>query len=469
MPPEPAATKRPPESTSAPRVALETQISRMVLEFYRLQRDPFGVTPDPSFLFPTATHREALASLRYGLDTGRGFLALIARPGMGKTTLLFSLLEHLRGSARTIFLFQTLCDPIDLIRYLLKNLGVNAPGRDMVDLHAQLNELLYQEMCAGRRLVLIIDEAQNLSEPVLETARLLSNFETTTTKLMQMVLAGQPELAEKLDRKSLSQLRQRISVFSRLEPLTPADTFAYIEHRLGVAGSDGYPIFTHAALERIADYSEGIPRNINNLCFNALGMGCALEQAKIGPEIVREVASDLGLIPPVSKAPTPARVTESPRVTGGASMPDAQVFTPPPQTHRFYRMVGPVLMTCLLTAAAVYMYMNFQFQRLHGPAFGSSSTVSASAQPMDLKESTGPVFHVVQHDETLAKIALSYFGFWNPAVLREIRELNPDLVDPNQIKVGQSIRFPREIRSDVAATGARPPASVRPQTQKMNP
>jgi len=415
----------------------------MVLEFYKLKQEPFGVTPDTRFLFPTATHREALASLRYGIETGRGFLALIARPGMGKTTLLFALLEQLRESARTVFLFQTVCGPVDLIRYLLQDLGVDTPGQDMVSMHSQLNQILFREASAGRRFVLIIDEAQNLSEPVLETARLLSNFETPASKLMQIVLAGQPELAGKLDRKSLSQLRQRISIFSRLEPFTPAETFAYIEYRLGVAGHDGRPLFTRAALELIADHSAGIPRNINNLCFNALSLGCALEQAKIGPEIVREVVADLGLSSLAPKAPAP--VAEPAPIAHIVSAPEPQFLAVTSPDPWFRQMAGPILMTFLMVALGLYGYTNFQF-RPGGFSSVPSSTILASTQQTDPSESIEPVLHVVQQDETLGRIALSYIGYWDRAILAEIWKLNPDLVNPDLIRVGQQIRLPRRIR-----------------------
>lgn len=422
----------------------------MVLEFYKLKQEPFGVTPDPRFLFPTATHREALASLRYGIETGRGFLALIARPGMGKTTLLFSLLEQLRECARTVFLFQTVCGPVDLIRYLLEDLGVDTPSKDMVSMHKQLNQILFQEMRAGRRFVLVIDEAQNLSEPVLETARLLSDFETPVSKLMQIVLAGQPELAGKLDRKSLSQLRQRISIFSRLEPFTPAETFAYIEHRLGVAGHDGRPLFTRAALELIADHSEGIPRNINNLCFNALSLGCALEQAKIGPEIVREVVSDLCISSLAPKAPPAAPIPEHKPSVPAVSPTGPQVLTTTGEDRWFLRMTGPILVTFLVVALAFYVYTNFQFRQSGGFSSGPSSTILASTQQTDPSGSIEPILHVVQQDETLGRIALSYFGYWDPVVLGEIWKLNPDLVNPDQIRVGQRIRLPRGIRRALA-------------------
>src|SRR5712691_402014 len=208
----------------------------MFLEFYKLREQPFGVTPDPRFLYLGPTHREALASLFYGVETGRGFLALVAEPGMGKTTLLLQLLERLRSSAQTVFLFQTQCDSREFFRYLLADMGFDTREHDIVALHKQFNDALISRMQAGKRFVLVIDEAQNLDDSVLETIRLLSDFETPRTKLMQIILAGQPQLAEKLARPALAQLRQRISMFIRLNRLTQEETAACIGHRLRLAG-----------------------------------------------------------------------------------------------------------------------------------------------------------------------------------------------------------------------------------------
>jgi type II secretory pathway predicted ATPase ExeA len=267
----------------------------MFLDFYQLKEQPFGVTPDPHYLYLGGSHREALASLFYGVKTGRGLLALIAPPGMGKTTLLFRLLEHLRRSARTAFLFQTQCDSCGLLRYLMGDLGIDTRGQDFVTMHEQLNELLLREASAGRRFVLVIDEAQNLDDSVLETARLLSDFETASKKLLQIVFAGQSQLAEKLERPELAQLRQRISILGRLEPFSAAEVNHYIDHRLRVAGYNAGGLFTPAALDRIAANSKGIPRNINNLCFNALSLGCALGRKQIDADIVRDAQADLDL------------------------------------------------------------------------------------------------------------------------------------------------------------------------------
>ena len=174
----------------------------MFLDFYGLREQPFGVTPDPAYLYPSRTHCEALDSLTEAILGDRGFLALIAEPGMGKTTLLHQVLEGLRDNARSVFLFQTQCNSREFFEYLMNELGVDPAGMGIVAMHKRLNEILFAEMLAGRRFVLIIDEAQNLDESVLETVRLLSNFETPHAKLMQIVLAGQPQLSEKLEKRN---------------------------------------------------------------------------------------------------------------------------------------------------------------------------------------------------------------------------------------------------------------------------
>jgi general secretion pathway protein A len=277
----------------------------MFLEFYALKEQPFGVTPDPRFLYLSPAHREALASLVYGIESGHGFLAMIAKPGMGKTTLLFDLLEKLGRSARTAFIFHTQCTSREFIRLVLAELGYNTRGdQDFVAMHEEFNRRLLQEARAGRRFVLVIDEAQNLEPSVLETVRLLSDFETPRAKLLQIILAGQPELADKLADPSLRQLRQRVSQLNSLPPLPFEEVERYIEHRLRIAGHNGVSIFTPAARKMIAELSGGIPRAINNYCFSAMSLGCALQHKRIDVDILREVAVDFDLTNLVSESTT---------------------------------------------------------------------------------------------------------------------------------------------------------------------
>src|ERR1700678_3585255 len=217
----------------------------MVLRYFKLREQPFGVTPDTRYLYASATHREALASLLYGVESGLGFVTLTANPGMGKTTLLFEALRRVQETAKTVFLFQTIATPLDLVRALLIDLGVKDTQGTLVELQTQLNEVLVSQSATGKRLVVAIDEAQNLDLSVLEAVRMLSNFETARQKLMQIILSGQLQLAEKLAQPELLQLRQRVSIFAHLKPLSAVETEAYIQHRLRVAGcSTDEPVFT---------------------------------------------------------------------------------------------------------------------------------------------------------------------------------------------------------------------------------
>ncbi len=182
----------------------------MLSRYFGFQEEPFGATPDPRWLYRSARHREALASLRYGFYSNRGFTALIAPPGLGKTTLLFQFLHDIRNSTRIVFLFDTQCEPLGLLRYILRDLGI-APAVNGDEMHVQLEDALVKEARAGQRVVVVVDEAQNLSDEALEMLRLLTNYETPRAKLLHIVLSGQPLLADTLMKPSMEQLRQRVT------------------------------------------------------------------------------------------------------------------------------------------------------------------------------------------------------------------------------------------------------------------
>lgn len=267
----------------------------MYLRFFGLETQPFGVTPDPRFLYMSPAHEEAFASLVYGIETGRGFVALIAGPGLGKTTVLMRLMERLQESARTAFLFQTHLQSEEFLKSLITDLGVEPQTQNFSDLQRQFTEVLIQESRRGKRVVVAIDEAQNLDNSTLEMVRMLSNFETAQAKLLQIVLVGQKELADKLARPELEQLRQRVSIITHFPPFPPDEVGRYIDHRLRVAGYKGGQLFTPAALRIIAAQSGGVPRNINNLCFHALSLAFAKNQKVVTDLVLQEVLKDLNL------------------------------------------------------------------------------------------------------------------------------------------------------------------------------
>ena len=309
-------------------------VDRLFLEYYGLIEQPFGVTPDLRFLYLGAKHRQALDVLNYGTELNRGFLTLIAKPGMGKTSLLFHYLEGLRGKARTVFLFQTDANSTELMRYLLADLGIDGKGMDLPEMRAVLSQVLMGEMEAGRRFVLVIDEAQNLDEKVLESIRLLSNFETPWMKLMQIVLAGQTQLDERLAQPSMAQLRQRVSFAIRIEPFTREEVDLYIDHRLWVAGYKGSPLFSVGARTLIAERSEGIPRVINNMCFCAMSYAWAMKRKTIDRDTMSDVLVDLDPGSPIEKVEKevlPPKLQEEPKPSVSQTpQPVGLTLEPPP-------------------------------------------------------------------------------------------------------------------------------------------
>jgi general secretion pathway protein A len=462
----------------------------MVLNFYKLAEQPFGVTPDPRYLYLSPTHREALASALYGITVGRGFTALIAKPGMGKTTLLFHLLQKLQGSARTVFLFQTQSSPRDLLHSVLTDLGIEDDGGDIVQMQSKMNEALLHQSSLGKRFVVVIDEAQNLDESVLEVVRMLSNFETPREKLMQIVLAGQPELAKKLASPRLEQLRQRVSIVARLMPFDAAETRLYIEHRLRVAGYESpKPLFTDRAFAMIAKHAGGIPRNINNICFNAMSIGCVRKQETIDRDVIKEVLADLDLAPLFEDAPGAA----APR---SSATPSAFTVRSTPSVFGSWPVKAAIVAAIVIAAALSWPSIRANWSAKasndgkismaapaatvpsvapsvapSGPGASApvvsgtstatdvsptavvketpvvrspdgnaeSKTVSSKLDSDDLRDTR--LIPVAEND-TLYSISMENYGRYDRQIVDRIRLMNPWLHDPDHIQTGQKLRIP---------------------------
>jgi general secretion pathway protein A len=267
----------------------------MYCEFYGLARTPFEMTPDPAFLYLGDTHREGLATLVYGVQSGKGFVLLTGEVGTGKTTLLHALLGQLEADTASAFIFNPRLEPLDFFRVLLDEYGIDARCTTKAEYLLTLNEFLIDRLGRNHKTVLIIDEAQTLSPEMLEEVRLLSNLETPTSKLIQIILVGQPELIDLLARPELRQLRQRIVLRHHLRPFDARETEAYIEERLALAGFTGKGIFTRAARKEIHAVTGGVPRLVNIVCDGALLTGYGREIRTLGPDVIQEVAGDLHL------------------------------------------------------------------------------------------------------------------------------------------------------------------------------
>ncbi|MGH7314547.1 MAG: ExeA family protein [Candidatus Rokuibacteriota bacterium] len=265
----------------------------MYLGFYGLREAPFGPTPDPRFLFQSARHREALAQLIYGVRERKGFIVLTGEIGTGKTTLLRTLLEKLDSTTPVAYVHNSALPMEGLLEYILHDWGVKSHGTSHAQRLVELNEFLIEQHRQALSPVLVIDEAQNLSLESLEAIRLLSNFETTHQKLMQILLVGQPELRDKLNTPELRQLKQRIGLRCHIGALSPAETRLYIRHRLRVAGASDTGAFTDGAVQKISDYSGGIPRVINIVCDHCLLSGYADSKRRLDGAVVDEAVEYL--------------------------------------------------------------------------------------------------------------------------------------------------------------------------------
>lgn len=271
----------------------------MYKAFFKLTRNPFDLTPDPTYFVSTRRHNEALAALHYGIRRHKGFVVVTGEVGTGKTLLLRCLLRLLKDSKDVAYayLFNSRLTPTEFLQYILADFGLSAPGKNKGELLLNLGQFLVSRGSRGLTTVLIIDEAHLLSEELLEEVRLLSNLETTDDKLLQIILVGQPELDEKLDSVGLRQLKQRVALRAQLGPLSSDETREYVEHRLQVAGADtrSNPIFPTDSVAAVHHHARGFPRLINTICENALIIAYARQLPIITPDVIEDVAREFRL------------------------------------------------------------------------------------------------------------------------------------------------------------------------------
>ena len=301
----------------------------MYEKFYNLKQNPFSLTPDPAFVCMTGQHREALSGLIYSVCARSGLTLLVGEVGTGKTTLLYTMLEFLeKRQYRTAFCSNPLLNGGEFYDYLLSTLEVPCASSLKSQQWIALKETLLRNQAAGKPSVLIVDEAQKLSVELLEEIRLLTNLETPRQKLLQIIMAGQPELAIVFRRPELRQLKQRINYFCRLQALTMEELVEYVQHRLGCAGLPNQTLFPRAVLGAIYGLTKGIPRLVNALCDNALQNAFAIRSPQVTISIVEEAACDLDLLPvPPERHQVPAEEESAPRI---ASIPPSKSLTRAP-------------------------------------------------------------------------------------------------------------------------------------------
>ena len=265
----------------------------MYENFYHLKKEPFHITPDPEFLFLSPSHKQALGSIIYGVKNRKGFVVITGEVGVGKTTILRSYLEGAaKEKTKVIYIFNADVTFKSLLKTIYKELGIHAKTDDVVEMLNDLYQILMEEYKQGNTVLLIVDEAQNMPIGTLENLRMLSNLETSKDKLLQIVLVGQVEFEETLNLYKLRQLKQRIVIRSAILPFSEQESMAYIKHRLAKAASNGNPVFTRGALKRIVREANGIPRNLNILCDNALITGFGYKRKPVNAKIVNEVLTD---------------------------------------------------------------------------------------------------------------------------------------------------------------------------------
>ncbi len=265
----------------------------MYQDFYHLDKEPFHITPDPEFLFLSPSHKQALGSITYGVKNRKGFIVITGEVGVGKTTILRSYLEKVvNQNTKVIYIFNASVTFRNLLRTIYKELGIPVKTDDVVEMLNSLYQILMEEYKQGNTVLLIVDEAQNMPIETLENLRMLSNLETSKDKLLQIVLIGQAEFETILGLYRLRQLKQRVVIHSTILPLSDEESMAYIKHRLAKAASNGSSVFTRGALKRIIKEAQGVPRNLNILCDNALITGFGYKRKPVNTKIVKEVIAD---------------------------------------------------------------------------------------------------------------------------------------------------------------------------------
>jgi general secretion pathway protein A len=423
----------------------------MYLDFYHLKKVPFHITPDPEFLFLSPSHKAALGALVYGIEERQGFVTLIGEVGLGKTTILRSYLERVdQSQLRSIYIFNSNVSFSDLLKTLCREFGIEMLAEDIADTVNRLHQVLIEEYKQGRNVALIVDEAQHMPIETLEHLRMLSNLETSTQKLIQIVLVGQPEFDAKLNDHALRQLKQRLVIRGTISPLTDEESRDYIIHRLAKVVMVDEPIFTKGALREIIKHAQGTPRVINILCTNALIQGYGYRKRRIATKIIKEVIADY-------TGKKPQRLWRSWMALAGSTVLLAVLFWFSPYQEVVLSHINLTkVMQFMTPSVASRMSLPQETPAAVRESLlpVSSSTPALPEQPPKLAvsppspETSEPApavpvtVRTVKRGDLIARVALEVYGSSNSAVLDWIRKNNPQLRDLNRVEVGMQLTLP---------------------------
>jgi general secretion pathway protein A len=410
----------------------------MYLTFYNLTREPFDITPDPEFLFLSPSHKEALASIIYGIEQRKGFVEITGGVGLGKTTVLRSYLDGTdREKLKIVYVFNANVSFENLLKTIYQELDLATETDDPFMMVNKLHQIFIDEYRQGHNVILVVDEAQNMPVSTLENLRMLSNLETASDKLIQIVLVGQPELDEVLKSYQLRQLRQRIAVRAVICPLTREESLSYLAHRLSKAGMTDTPVFTDRALQLIARHAQGVPRVMNILSDNALITGFGYQARPVTVRIVKEIIADLE-----GKKRTPILTWCA--VTGSALILIAVGYF-------FVRpYVIPLLRTPEQAAPkAAVLIDTRKADRVTAPAAVKPvpPSVPVAVTAATPKE-PGPVTVVVKKGDSLTKLVKDVYGSMDENALETVKRHNPRIKDVNVIMVDEEIIFPQAPQAE---------------------
>ena len=415
----------------------------MYLDFYLLKKEPFHVTPDPEFLFLSPSHKAALRTLVYGVEERQGFVALLGEVGLGKTTILRSYLERVdQSQLKPIHLIHPKLSFLELLHTLCQECGLEGTTENIAETITGLHHVLTGEYQQGRNVALLVDEAQHMPLETLEQLLLLSNLETSTQKLLQIVLVGQPEFEAKLNAQALRQLKQRLVIRATIVPLTAEESRDYILYRLAKVRLADNPIFTRGALQAIITQAQGIPRVLNTLCTNALIQGFVNGQPRISVKIAQEVIAEY-----TGKKPRQGWRPWVAVAVAGALALLAVWHWGSPYAHSLFAKLH------LPRAAPSGTLPETPAEGRNSGPLGSASTPFLPLEPA--KEAAFPPpepsafpqmasvdVRIIQKGDQLAQVAREVYGVSNPAVFAWIKQNNPHLQNVNRLKVGMQLTFP---------------------------